>query len=127
MNKLKILVINARINFSNLSLLTDNEFNKFIVKHCDKCELFANKHHDNLCGVVSEEVLFLESLMDTLLSSADDIFKNELVSAGNDLIDAVRLFLFERPFKPVLSCDMERHLVLSKLIKISSQISEAVA
>lgn len=127
MDKLKIFLINASINFSNLNLLTGNEFNKFVIKHCDKCELFANKHHDDICGVVSEEVLFLESLADTLLSSADDVFKNELASVGKDLINFVRLFLFERSFKPDPCCDTERHLVLSKLIKISGQISEAVA
>lgn len=127
MDKFKIFLINASINFSNLNLLAGNEFNKFVIGCCDKCELSPDKYQNGLCRVVSKEVLFLESLVGALPFQTDDVFKNELASAGKDLINVMRLFLSARSFKPALGCDMERHLVLSKLIKISCQISEAIA
>lgn len=131
MDKNKIFLIDAVINFSNLNLLTSDMSGKFVATHCDKCdkrsESFIGKHYADSCRIVSKEVLFLESLTEILPFLEEDASKSELASVGKDLINVVWLFLFEHSFKSEPCCDTERHSVLSKLAKISSRISEAVA
>lgn len=132
MDKLGIVLINAVVNFSNLSLLASDDLNKIIAKHCDECdkriELFSDKHLENFCGIVSKEVLFLESLAEILPSlKYNSILKNELISGAADLINAVKFFLLTHSFDSPLVCNVERHSILSKLTKISSQIRGATA
>ncbi len=131
MDKNKIFLIDAVVNFSNLNSLTSDVCGKFIATHCDKCdkqgESFTGKHLADSCRIVSKEVLFLESFADILPSLSEDVSKSALASVGKDLIKAVWLFLFTHQFKPALGCDVERHSILSKLTNISSRIREAVA